>query len=199
MNPDAQPSSVAAAPVTRQLTREEFLLQMGLTSDDVNGKAAAAAIETRSSGGDIVLRAEPTPQALLIASSEAPVVLHDDQWLRSTVFTDINGLQAESQGDPNNAAKKAIMESYKISRSYGTHGSTLNDGGVSKTPNPQGSPQTSTQDSVIAAIDLKANDLVTEEDHTHAQDYKASLLEEFRKRKKNGEAKVPPVSPPRQR
>lgn len=183
-------------PVARQLTREEFLLQMGLAPDDVSKGAPAGSPST----GGIALRQEPTSSALVIASGDAPVVLHDDQWLRSTVFTDMNAIQAESQCDPNNAAKKAIMESFKTRRSYGTGSTPASSTGVGSslgTPSPVGTATDS--ELILASIDRKAADLVTPEDHAVAVDYKASLMEEFRKRKKNGEAKVPPVSPPRQR
>lgn len=179
----AMPPAPAAQP--KQMSREEFLRQMGLAPDDL-----AEGPPPRVSGGSssalaVVGVAPPVEPALFQRPpGDAPPVLFDEEWLRSTVFTDVSLIHEAAEaygknGPSTNDAKRTIMESYKVSRS----------GGAS-----------SSGDTTAQFTERNVSELVTNEDHALAQDYKASLLEEFRKRKKNGEAKAPPpVSPPRQR
>jgi hypothetical protein len=110
---------------------------------------------------------QDTPPRLIDAElsrppGDLPYVIEDDDWVRSTQFADKTLLQDESQ-EATNEAKRIIMASYRSTKSCYEE----ND-----SPSAQ----------------RRAADLCTKADHEAAQDYKAHLMEQFRKRKARGEA-----------
>jgi hypothetical protein len=178
-------------PPPRQMTREEFLRQMGLAPDDLVVQVSPSRIRE-----SIASSSPPKPVAPVEAPSvgpaqaggddAAPEVIQDDQWVRSTVFADPTLIQSGvDEQNATNEARKAILESYRASRSGGGVLSVVDGVPVAAS---------------AAAEEQRAQDMVTKEDHAMASDYKSSLLEEYRRRKTLGEAKQPPpVSPSRQR
>jgi hypothetical protein len=178
-------ASSAPPPPPRQMSREEFLRQMGLAPDDLLESPPRAT--TSGSNATSPYRAAPADPAASQPpqlAGDAPEVIQDDQWVRNTVFTDVTLIQAGATERIANDAKKAIIDSYRATRSHG--GASASIDGASG-------------DVVVSSPqrEQRAQEMVTNEDHAMASDYKASLLEEFRKRKKMGEAKQPPPTPQR--
>lgn len=190
------------AEATPAMTREQFLRSVGLTPDDVyppgeepthsspyvprngsnhtspnkKGNHNSATVEssallpaTTAQDEDLLFKRGP---------NDEPSLVHDDEWIRKAQFADVVVL-AEDEKTSASDIKKNLVESYRATQSSGSSGNGT----------------------YVASADVqddrKATEMVTEEDHAVAADYKASMLEEFRKRKARGEVKQQQVSPSR--
>lgn len=173
-------ASNAPPPPPRQMTREEFLRQMGLAPDDLVEQPSPSRVREDIVSPPKASQQDQPPQL----AGDAPEVIQDDQWVRSTVFTDVTLIQSGATDLVANDAKKAILDSYRASRSAGAGISIDGASGDVVVSSP--------------AHEQRAQEMVTSEDHALASEYKSALLEEFRKRKKLGEVKERP-SPSRQR
>ena len=200
-------TEAAASPA---MTREQFLRSVGLTPDDVyppgeepthsspyvpryssnhsspdKKKAATPEAEhnnNNNGGGALLPHASTQDEDILFkrGPNDEPMLVHDDEWIRKAQFADVLVLVEDEKSSASDI-KKNLVESYRQTQSSGSSGNGT----------------------YVASADVqddrKATEMVTEEDHAVAADYRASMLEEFRKRKARGEVKPVAVSPSRAR